>query len=96
MTDFELFLLWAALAVLALALFGGGGAHMKLQHWAALIGLCQLVGQALGSTTLAGAVCYEAVTAAWWIWMCCGRQWGFLPLNVGGAVISSYTLWGVI
>lgn len=58
----------------------------------ASIGITQVIGQYLGSTTLAGALIYEAVTVAWWVWMITGRCWGFLPINIFGAVISTYTL----
>lgn len=65
-------------------------------NWvAAAIGIVQLGGQLAGSTTLVGACIYEAVTVAWCLWMFAGRQWGFLPLNIGGLVVSTYTLWGI-
>jgi hypothetical protein len=58
----------------------------------AAIGLTQIVGQALGSTTFTGACIYEFVTLAWWAWMFTGRMWGFLPINIAGAVISTWNL----
>jgi hypothetical protein len=60
------------------------------------IGLTQIVGQYLGSTTIGGAVVYETVTLAWWVWMLTGRMWGFLPLNVAGAIVSTVTLWRLL
>lgn len=63
---------------------------------ALLIGSTQLIGQYLGSTTLWGAVIYAVVTVAWWGWMLRYREWGFITLNAGGALISGWNLWAVI
>lgn len=62
----------------------------------AVIGAVQIAGQLLGSTTLPGACIYEAVTVAWWCWMVAARQWGFLPINVGALIVSTWTLWNLI
>jgi hypothetical protein len=59
----------------------------------ALLGLAQLGGQTIGSTTFSGACIYEIVTIGWWVWMICTRQWGFLPLNLGGLIVSTWVLW---
>lgn len=65
--------------------------------WApAFIGMVQLCGQLIGSTSIAGATIYEVTALAWWIWTIAARQWGFLPINLVGTVISTYTLWSVL
>ena len=58
-----------------------------------VIGLTQVSGQLIGSTTLVGSTIYEVITIAWWVWMFTGRMWGFLPINVAGAVISTWNLY---
>lgn len=64
------------------------------RRWAeAGLGLTQVAGQFIGSTTLTGAWIYEGVTVGWWVWMLTGRMWGFLPINVAGLAISTYALW---
>lgn len=62
----------------------------------ALIGSAQISAQFIGSTTLTGASIYEVVTIAWWVWMLNWKMWGFLPLNVAGAVISTWDLYGAL
>lgn len=59
------------------------------------IGMCQVLGQYMGSTSSAGAVLYEGVTVAWWVWMVTGRMWGFIPLNVAALVVSTFNLWRI-
>jgi hypothetical protein len=61
--------------------------------WEAIIGVTQVTGQLVGSTTLTGACIYEVATVAWWVWMFTGQMWGFLPINIAGLAVSSYTLW---
>lgn len=68
---------------------------MTRRWWEACIGITQVAGQLIGITTPSGAVIYETVTVAWWVWMVTGRMWGFLPINVAGLVVSTYTLWRV-
>lgn len=52
-----------------------------------------LSGQFAGSTTKLGAVIYVFGGVVWAFWMIRYRQWGFLPINVIGSVISAWNLW---
>lgn len=68
-----------------------------MRFWGPLtIGLVQIVGQVLGSTTLTGATIYEVTGVGWWVYTIVLRQWGFVPLNVFGLAVSTYTLWRLI
>jgi hypothetical protein len=52
-----------------------------------------IAGQALGSTSLHGAMCY-ATAAVVWIWLTvCTRMWGLMPLNAASGAVSLWTLW---
>jgi hypothetical protein len=55
-----------------------------------------LTGQALGSTSLHGAICY-AFASVLWIWLTVYlRMWGLMPLNLAGAVVTVWTLWRLL
>lgn len=70
---------------------------MISRRWCeAILGITQVAGQLMGSTTLVGACIYETVTIAWWVWMYTGSMWGFLPINIAGLLVSTYTLWTLI
>lgn len=67
---------------------------IKPKHAVEIItGMFQIYAQFIGSTTLIGSSLYEVVTVSWWIWMFTWKMWGFLPLNVAGAIISTWDLW---
>lgn len=54
-----------------------------------------LAGQAIGSTTLPGALCYALATTLWiWLTVVC-RLWGLLPLNIASVIITGWTLWSL-
>ena len=55
-----------------------------------------LTGQALGSTTLHGSLCYAMATVLWVGLTVRQRMWGLMPMNVAGAVVVGWTLWGLM
>jgi hypothetical protein len=68
--------------------------HQQTLEWSASI--ATLSGQAIGSTTLQGALIYALANVLWWRLTIRSRMWGLLPLNVAGAAITAWTLFGLL
>lgn len=68
---------------------------IKKWHWEVMIGITQIIGQFVGSTTPIGASIYFVCGIAWCIWMCVGKHWGFIPITLCGLGVSIYTLVGL-
>lgn len=55
-----------------------------------------LSGQAIGSTSFPGALCYALATVIW-VWLTIRQKlWGLMPLNVASALVTIWTLWHFI
>lgn len=55
-----------------------------------------IAGIQLGSTTLAGCLCYLGGLVFWFVLTFARRAWGLMPLNIATTLVIGRTLYGLL